>query len=532
MQQRRRLFLPLSRRTFVKLAAASAASAAFVGCGPSGAEAEEVDNLIIGSGFGGSISAYRLAQAGHSSVVLERGRRWTVQNPGDDVFSDMGFTEGDRYDHRCRWLGTTAPLPGLPPLRPLVPYTGVLERIPGDGIDIVCAAGVGGGSLVYSGMMVRPRDDHFESVFPSEITARSMDPYYERVRELVQPSSLPDDLLELEPWAASRTFIEQGMRAGYDVQRLLCGFDWDKARAEARGELPPQLIRGSYIFGLNNGAKATLDKLYLGMAEATGLVDVRPLHWAQRIIRDGARWRVEVDVIDEMGVVQESIAFSARRLFVCAGTANTNALLVRARDEDTIPDLPDSLGEGFGNNGQHIRARRGVGVDTGAFQAGPACIMLFDQDAPIAMENGPAPLGSEMQMLIGTGQGIPSGRGRFIWNAADGRVVPVWDPAFDAEARANTDEVIRRLNEMNAGEDATARMNLDQSVTFHPLGGCVLGQTTDLYGRVNNQDGLYVVDGALIPGVTPLSNPFWTVSANAERCIERIIAEDYAEATT
>lgn len=529
MQHRRRLFLPLSRRTFVKLAAAGAAATAFTGCGTDGTEAELVDNLIIGSGFGGSISALRLAQAGHSSVVLERGRRWTVTTPGEDVFSDMGVSDPDRFDRRSSWFDTRPPLPGLVG-RPLVPYAGVLERIYGDGIDIVCPAGVGGGSLVYSGMMVRPRDEHFEAVFPSEITPRLMDAYYERVRAIVNPSPIPDEVLNLDPWIASRTFIEQGEAAGFTAERLLCGFDWSKAIAEARGELPPQLIRGSYIFGLNNDAKATLDKLYLGMAEDTGLVDVRPLHWVQRIIRDGARWRVEVDRIDEEGVVLERLAFSARRLYVCAGTANTNALLLRARDEGTIASLPESLGEGFGNNGQHIRARSHVGVETGEIQAGPACLMLYDPASPIAMENGPAPVGNvRPQVLIGTGQGIPGQRGRFSWDATTGRVVPHWDRSYDLEPRELTDAMVARLNEVNGGEDASgAFFGDDLSITFHPLGGCVMGETTDLFGRVNGQDGLYVIDGSLIPGVTPLSNPCFTISANSERCIERIIAEDYA----
>ncbi|MDQ3031880.1 MAG: GMC oxidoreductase [Myxococcota bacterium] len=529
----RRIFLPLSRRTFVKLAAAGAASTALGGCGTPGADVEEVENLIIGSGFGGSITAHRLAEAGHASVLLERGRRWTIETPGQNVFSDMGYTNedgiDDRYDNRSAWLSTTQPLPGIPPGRPFQPYTGVLERIYGEGIDVVCPAGVGGGSLVYSGMMVRPPTELFESVFPAGVSADVMTPYYDRVAALMQPSAIPDSLLDLPQWVASRTFIEHAERAGITVERILCAFDWERAALEVTGELPPQLIRGHYIFGLNSGAKRSLDRVYLGMAEMSGLCEVRPLHWAQRIVKDGARWRVELDVIDESGAVLESRVISARRLFLCAGTMNTTGLLQRARAEDTIADLPETIGEGFGNNGQHIMAREGIGVDTGAFQAGPACIMMFDPSAPIAMENGPAPLGMERQLLIGTGQGVPSGRGRIAWDAAQGKIVPHWDASYSAEARGHASALLERLNMVNGGIDATASLlGADLSITFHPLGGCVMGQSTDLYGRVMGQDGLYVIDGSLIPGVTPLSNPCWTISANSERCIERILAEDFA----
>ena len=547
-----RLYLPLSRRTFVKLGATTAAAAA-LGCEPgtsptdSGvpgrdapapppagrpplgpARMETVENLIIGSGFGGSITAHRLALAGHASVVLERGRRWTVTTPGDDVFSDMGIGEAD---NRSSFLAPQQPLPGIPRHRDFDLYTGVLERIFGDGIDIVCPAAVGGGSIVYSGMMVQPPRALFTEVFPAGISYDEMDTvWYPMVRSVIVPaaSSLPDDILALPQWTATRTFIEQAEIAGYDVQRILCGFDWEMARAEARGDIPPQLIRGSYIFGLNSGAKATLDRSYLGIAESSGMAEVRPLHWVQRVGRntDGT-YRVEVDRIDENGVIQEAIVFSATRLFLCAGTANSTGLLLRAAAEGTITGLPSTLGEGFGNNGQHILARGGVGVNTGERQAGPACAMIFDEPNRIAMENGRAPIGGEI--LISTGQGIPSGRGRLVWDAATGKVSTMWTPDLDQEAHDAALGIIDRLNAMNTGTRTTLP-GLDVSITFHPLGGCVMGQTTDLFGRVVGVPGLYVIDGALLPGCTPLSNPFWTVSANSERCIATILAEDFGGA--
>jgi cholesterol oxidase len=552
----RRLYLPLSRRTFVRLSAYGGAAAAFgVGCTPTsnGGDAgpdayansdafmgdayvprrtEEVGNLIIGSGFGGSISAYRLGEAGHTSVVLERGRRWTITDPTADTFSDMGLGE---FDNRSSWLSRSQPLPGLPQTPRFEPYTGVLEKVFGDGINIVCAAAVGGGSVVYSGMMVQPPREFFEEIFPSEISYDDMDTiFYPRARSMMgTPTQMPADLLARTEWTATRTFLEQADHAGFTRggtgrQRsdlLYCAFDWDLARREADGEFPAQLTRGSYIFGINSGAKGTLDKYYLGMAEAAGWADVRPLHWVQRIVQVATGWRVEVDVIDTSGVVQERVDFMATRLIVSAGTANTNTLLLRAKAEGTIEGLPDALGEGFGNNGQHIVARNMVGVDTGAYQAGPACAMMFDLDQRIAMENGPAPLGFESQTLISTGQGIPTTRGRLVWDATMGRMVPTWDPSIDAQSATATANLIATLNTANGG--AVSNIVGDESITFHPLGGCVHGEVTDMFGRVNGVPNLYVVDGSLIPGATPLSNPFWTVSANAERCIERIIAEDF-----
>ena len=64
--------------------------------------------------------------------------------------------------------------------------------------------------------------------------------------------------------------------------------------------------------------------------------------------------------------------------------------------------------------------------------------------------------------------------------------------------------------------------------TYHPLGGATLGTACDMYGRVNGYSHLYVVDGSLVPGSTPASNPFWTISALAERCLDTIVAEDFS----
>lgn len=514
-------------RTATVGAAALGSGLGLSGCG-GGPASERVDTLILGSGFGGSISAYRLAMAGHRTVLLERGRRWTINTPGEDVFSSMRPGE---IDMRSTWLAEQQPLPGIPRGRPMPLYTGVLERIFGNGIDIVCPAGVGGGSLVYSGMMVQPPQDYFDEVFPDGVTWDEMNrTWYPMVRAMMNPGTLPDELLMRPEWTATRTFLQQAEAAGYDAERLLCAFDFEAAAREVAdsGAIPEMLVTGSYIFGLNSGAKATLDKSYLGMAEMTGLCEVRPLHWAQVIRQHAEGYSVIVHQIDEMGMVLAEKEIIARRLIVSCGTANTNGLLLRSKAEMGLPALPEEIGTGFGNNGQHIKARTNVVPDPaaagfGTTQAGPACAMLFDHDNRIAMENGPAPLGGAT--LIGTGQGIPEGRGRFRWDAMAGKVTVDWEASYDAQAAEAATAIITRLNEVNGGEAAS--LGLDVSITFHPLGGCVLGQGVDLFGRVNGHPNLYVIDGSLLPGVTPLSNPFWTVSANAERCIDTIIREDF-----
>ncbi|GAB7047217.1 NAD(P)-binding protein [Catenuloplanes indicus] len=109
--------------------------------------------VIVGSGYGGAIAAYRLAEAGVRSVVLERGRRWPVL-PGGDTFPP--FLAPDR---RSSWFTPTPVYPGMPPVV-YRPYAGLFERVRGDGMDVITGAGVGGLPLV-DGVMLQPDGDVF-----------------------------------------------------------------------------------------------------------------------------------------------------------------------------------------------------------------------------------------------------------------------------------------------------------------------------------------------------------------------------------
>ena len=174
----------VGRRHFLRLTTAGSAGVYFLGCdgSPSPADGgssdsgidgglptrmEQVRALVVGSGFGGSIAALRLAEAGIPSTILERGRRWDLT----DSFDTFCTTQAP--DRRCVWGHRNPILPGLPPV-PLrgTPYVGLLQRVPGANIDAVCAAAVGGGSLVYSGIMIQPPRNHFESVMPAGVCAK------------------------------------------------------------------------------------------------------------------------------------------------------------------------------------------------------------------------------------------------------------------------------------------------------------------------------------------------------------------------
>ncbi|MCB9596095.1 MAG: GMC family oxidoreductase [Sandaracinaceae bacterium] len=541
----------VGRRHFVRLTAAGAAGVYFTGCDNGGgndagtpgddggpmtdagvdasAAVSRVRALVIGSGFGGSIAALRLAEADIPSTILERGRRWEITGDFDT------FTTTQSPDARCAWMHNEPVLPGLPPTRLRgAPYTGLLQRIFGDNIDAVCAAAVGGGSLVYSGLMLQPPRAAFESVFPSELSYDEMDTvYYPRVLDIMRPGRLSDTALAHERYAGARIFIRDAMAAGLDVERVQCAFDFDLIDMELDGAFPQdQATLGDYLYGLNNGAKHSIDRVgYLTMAEATGMVDVKPLHQVTEVGEmPGGGYYANCELIDENGRVQSYARYEADILFMAAGSMNTTKLLLKAKRDGTLPSLNDQIGQGWGNNGQRILMRGGLTEETGAEQGGPACIFIHHHDNPegvIGMEYGPAPIGFEHHCLVSATQGVPDTLGSLELTEA-GEVKPVWDRNNDAAAGRAARHTLQTIIDATEGNFATLPGLDDPSITFHPLGGVTMGRATDTYGRVMGYSHLYVVDSALIPGSTPASNPFWTISAVAERCMDTIIAEDLA----
>ena len=164
----------------------------------------------------------------------------------------------------------------------------------------------------------------------------------------------------------------------------------------------------------------------------------------------------------------------------------------------------------------------------GAFQGGPASIgsLHWDNpDGPVTVLFAPIPLTAETNVMETVGIFIPDDHGRFTYD-------PVRDRArlsFPASAHGPAMEAARRrvaLVGRAAGAVTAIDMTALDPCTFHPLGGAVIGKVCDDHGRVLGQRGLYVNDGALIPGSTACANPSLTIAALAERNIDHIVRHD------
>ncbi len=517
----------ITRREFLDrskaLIAGAAGSYYLAGCQQVPTIQETHAAVVIGSGFGGSVAALRLGQAGVETVVLERGRRWPI-TPTFDTFPRMMDP-----DKRSSWLSYTTQFPGLK-FRVFSKYAGLVEQVKGIGMDVVVGAAVGGSSVVYGAMMLHPTPALFQQVFPPQVSYAEMaDVYFPMVKQTMGLGKISDALLALPKYKSSRLFLEHAQQTGLNGQKIYSAVDWNVVQQELNGTIPASATIGESVLGMNNGAKNSLDRNYLKLAEATGSVAIYPLHIV-REIKDlpGGGYLVVSDRIDVEGNVTARLEITCTYLFLAAGSVGTSKLLVRAKAKGMLPNLNGEVGKHWGNNGDHLFLRI-LSEKTGAPQAGPPCTAIFHHDnpiAPVTFEHGPAPFEFETYGQPMLGMGIPQKSGKFYYDSISDTVRLTWPWDGDQKAVSAMWASHAKLNAGTSGLFALD-MNAFHKYTYHPLGGAVLGKACDYYGRVLGYSKMYVVDAALIAGSTACCNPAWTVGALAERCMAKILAQDF-----
>jgi cholesterol oxidase len=540
-----------TRRGFLGGAAAAAATVAM----PSAALARgtrvpitrsQERVVVIGSGFGGGVAALRLGQAGVPVLVLERGRWWPT-GPNAETFPhastpdkrDLFYSVWPEY--KGRRIG-------------LEPYVGLLEPVVGQNLTAVVAAGVGGGSLVYQGMTLQPTEELFNSWFPEQLDYAQMNSvFYPRVAQMLQIETAPDALINSPTYLPPRMFASQVQAAGYELTKIPMPIDWRYALAELKGRMNPSYTNGDCALGVNNGGKHSVDVTYIAQALATGNVRVAAKHNVTSIARAAnGGWEVCVDRTDSRGTVVEQKIITTGALILSAGTVNTSRLLMRAGATGQITDLPDGLGQGYGTNGDQIYIWTDFAEDPGAPQGGPVVYGSYEWNDPSQPANTiiqasippsykSSSTGSALPSLLvpgaeaatGTardlhstmlvGYGVSSDRGQFVYDSAKDKVELQWPAGGDAALAGRIHERLKAV----AGRGSTL-INTNNFVnsTWHSLGGACIDVVCDLEGRVKGQRGLYVLDGALMPGTTCACNPSMTIAAVVERALDQIVQTD------
>ncbi|MFI0982059.1 GMC oxidoreductase [Streptomyces sp. NPDC021093] len=513
------------------LSAASAQAAPSRGALVTG---ERVPVLVIGTGYGGSVAALRLARAGVDVHMVEMGMAWDTPGPDGNIFANT-----TRPDYRSFWLRTRTKQPlsnflGFPLDKDVPRHTGILDAEDFAGITVYQGRGVGGGSLVNGGMAVTPRRERFGAVLPSVNADEMYGTYYPRANAGLGVTEVDPAWWEsAECYQYARVGRKHAERSGFPFVFVPNVYDWEYMKQEAAGAVPRSALAGEVLYGNNHGKK-TLQKTYLAQAVATGRVVISPLHRVTSVspvAGGGVGYTVVAEQLDTAGAVIATKAVTADRVFFAAGSVGTSKLLTRLRATGALPRLNDEIGKGWGDNGNVMCGRANHMWDaTGKLQASMPTAGIDNWDAGGAFaEVAPLPTGIETYASFYLSITKNPHRAQFTWNAAANRVDLDWQTAWK---QPSIDAARTIFDKINKKEGTIYRTDLfglykiwGDHLTYHPLGGVVLNRATDNYGRLHGHPGLYVMDGSLIPGNASV-NPFVTITALAERNIERIIADD------
>lgn len=306
--------------------------------------ATDFDAVVIGSGFGGAVSALRLAEGGYKVVVLERGRRWQRAD----------YPSISRKD----WLWNEA--------RPAGANGWFDIRLHGN-IGTVAAAGVGGGSLHFANVVIDAHEDFFNAGWPPEINFQVLAPYYQKVSDVLHPRRIPSNQFANRTKLLKEAALLAGFAAQYEEVDLNIKFNdnyaYDSSRVPRQEDsvMTPNadgidqgfcVHLGACVLGCPVEARNTLALNYLPRAEKRG-AEVRPLHIVRNIEPIAGGYRVHFDRIEQGKLKRGSI--TGRIVVVSAGSIGSTELLLRCQKQHkSLPNLSRMLGSKWCTNANYL----------------------------------------------------------------------------------------------------------------------------------------------------------------------------------
>jgi cholesterol oxidase len=312
---------------------------------------EHFDCVVVGSGFGGSVTAERAAGAGRSVLVLERGKAYP---PGSFPRSPIGF-KSNLWD----------PSEGLQGLFDLWSFSG---------LDALISSGLGGGSLIYANVLLRKDEHWFVQDGPGgeswPLTRGDLEDHYERAERMLGAQLYPLEHAPYDSTPKTLAFKAAAEQRGLDWRRVPLAVTFGNpgevpVPGEPIAEEQPNLhgrtrqtcrLVGECDVGCNFGAKNSLDYTYLTAAWHSGAQIRTRCEVREFEPREGGGWIVHyIEHTDENeGAKTDTralprITVTADDLVLSAGTLGSTYLLLRNRA--ALPGLSPRIGEGFSGNG-------------------------------------------------------------------------------------------------------------------------------------------------------------------------------------
>ncbi|MFI1966740.1 GMC oxidoreductase [Streptomyces pathocidini] len=532
----------------------------------------DYDVIVVGSGFGGSVSALRLTEKGYRVGVLEAGRRFTRDSLPRNSWDLRNFL----------W----APALGLYGIQRIHLLSSVM---------ILAGAGVGGGSLNYANTLYVPPKSFFEDRQWGHITdwQEELAPYYDQARRMLgvrlNPTMTPSDV-HLKA-AAERMGAGESFHLAPVGVFFGDGEDADgTARTEPGSEVPDPYFGGAgparractecgeCMTGCRHGAKNTLNENYLYLAEKAGAV-VHPMTTATAVYEDGLGGHFVTTVPTDWRRSAKPRTLRARQVVLAAGTYGTQSLLHAMRDQGLLPHLSERLGQLTRTNSEALvgaqtdrrRYRKAHGDRPLDFTRGVAITSSVHPNEnthiePVRYGKGSnsmgglsilqVPYGSRAPRMLAwvlhcvrhpwltlrslsnrrwsertiiglvmqtldnslTTYRKPKGIGKGLLTARQGHGAP--NPKQIPEATRAASLLAEEINGF-AGSNVGELMGTP--LTAHFLGGCPIGEdagrgVVDPYHRLYGHPGISVVDGSTVSANLGV-NPSLTITAQAERAM-------------
>src|SRR5581483_8944701 len=542
------------------------------------------DYVIIGSGFGGSVSAMRLTEKGYSVLVLEKGKR----------FNDDDFAKTNWQYWKYLWM-------------PAIRAFGILQISILKGVMVLHGAGVGGGSLGYANVLEVPTDETFATPAWNQPIAwgKILKPHYETAKKMLGVARNPklwkaDEILKqfAEERGMGQTFRATEVGAYFGEEGVTVPDPYFAGEGPSRAGCRHC---GGCMVGCRYNAKNTLPKNYLYFAEKNGArviaeaeaIDIRPLSVDNGQLTAGRQPSTDNAPLYEITYQSSTRLFRgtpqrvrARRVILSAGVMGTIKLLLNLRDEKkSLPNLSPRLGDMVRTNSEALLGSVARKSDIN-YSEGVSISSIYNHDEITRIEPVRYPDGSSLMRflaapLIDTDVSAPIRLLRFLgWvlthpvDFLKALVLPGWahnvtillvmqhadnrmrfrmgrslftlfrrgmvaeaEPGYEIHAQVKgshelTREFAKRTNGIALGSLGENLLGLP--TTAHILGGAPIGRdasegVVNENFEVHHYPGMYIIDGSIMPA-NPGVNPSLTITALAEYAMTKIPVNSRREA--